>query len=38
MTTQQTQHDLSNRALLEGLRAHLQPLAAMRASMTGCWL
>ncbi len=27
MTTQQTQHDLSNSALLEGLRAHLQPLA-----------
>ena len=27
MTTQQTQHDLSSNALLEGLRAHLQPLA-----------
>ena len=27
MTTQQTHHDLSNSALLEGLRAHLQPLA-----------
>lgn len=27
MTTQQTQHDLSNSALLAGLRQHLQPLA-----------
>ena len=27
MTTQQTQHDLGNTALLAGLRQHLQPLA-----------
>ena len=27
MTPQQTHHDLSNTTLLEGLRAHLQPLA-----------
>ena len=27
MTARQTQHDLGNSALLQGLRAHLQPLA-----------